>query len=124
MSSAKVLRVDAVVRDLDYFGPLQTGRVLDRFAQLRRRVAVGDDVQPVTLRIALPVDRHAGAKPLLLEGQAEPAGAEVLERTECVGAGLRGRGTAEGGRFHRPPGLVPDVPTAPGQIGRTPQRSS
>ena len=53
MSSAEVLRVDAVVRDLDYFGPLQTGRVLDRFAEARRRVAVSDDVEPVAVTAVL-----------------------------------------------------------------------
>ena len=51
--SAEVRGVDAVVRDLGHFHPFQAGGVADRLAQLRRRVAVGDDVEPVTVAAVL-----------------------------------------------------------------------
>src|SRR5208337_1003063 len=50
---AQVLRLDAVVRDLGHFYPFQTGGVADRFAELRLRVAVGDDVKPVAVTAVL-----------------------------------------------------------------------
>ena len=52
-SSVQVMRVDAVMRDLGHSHPFQAGGVADRFAQSRRRVAVGDDVEPVAVSAVL-----------------------------------------------------------------------